>query len=103
MIVWYEQNCFFVLIYEELSSNDPQISHMIKNVLFKLINLIDKNSDIKIEMEQTERCRNDVYRLLADNMGKTFEVVEMLCDRNNWFTGSEAAEYGLIDTVIKKK
>ena len=59
-------------------------------------------SDIKIEMEQTERCRNDVYRLLADNMGKTFEEVEMLCDRNNWFIGQEAVELGIVDKVLTK-
>ena len=59
-------------------------------------------SDIKIEMEQTERCRNDVYRLLADNMGKTFEEVEMLCDRNNWFIGQEAVDLGIVDNVLTK-
>ena len=59
-------------------------------------------SDIKIEMEQTERCRNDVYQLLADNMGKTFEEVEMLCDRNNWFIGQEAVELGIVDKVLTK-
>lgn len=59
-------------------------------------------SDIKIEMEQTERCRNDVYRLLADNMGKTFEEVEMLCDRNNWFIGQEAVDLGIVDKVLVK-
>jgi hypothetical protein len=29
---------FFVLIYEELSSNDPQISFKIKEAIFSLIN-----------------------------------------------------------------
>lgn len=59
-------------------------------------------SDMKIEMEQTERCRNDVYKLLADNMGKTFEEVEVLCDRNNWFIGQEAVELGIVDKVLTK-
>ena len=59
-------------------------------------------SDMKIEMEQTERCRNDVYKLLADNMGKTFEEVEVLCDRNNWFIGQEAVDLGIVDKVLIK-
>lgn len=59
-------------------------------------------SDMKIEMEQTERCRNDVYKLLADNMGKTFEEVEVLCDRNNWFIGQEAVDLGIVDKVLTK-
>ena len=59
-------------------------------------------SDMKIEMEQTERCRNDVYKLLADNIGKTFEEVEVLCDRNNWFIGQEAVDLGIVDKVLTK-
>lgn len=34
---------FFVLIYEELSSNDPQISFKIKEAVFHLIDLIEKS------------------------------------------------------------
>lgn len=64
---------FFVLIYEELSSNDPQISHMIKNVLFKLINLIDKNNDVKIEIpkkiekENIELPKNNIVKNEKNN------------------------------------
>lgn len=36
---------FFVLIYEELSSNDPQISYKIKEAIFHLINLIEQAID----------------------------------------------------------
>lgn len=34
---------FFTLIYEELSSNDPQISFRIKDAVFYLVDLIDKS------------------------------------------------------------
>lgn len=60
-------------------------------------------SDMKIEMEQTLRCRNDVYSILAKNMGKTFEEVEQLCDRNNWFIGQEAIDLGICDSLLIKK
>lgn len=42
---------FFVLIYEELSSNDPQISFKIKEAIFHLIDLIEKSVE---EMEMAE-------------------------------------------------
>ena len=58
---------------------------------------------MKIEMEQTLRCRNDVYSILAKNMGKTFEEVEQLCDRNNWFIGQEAIDLGICDSLLIKK
>lgn len=60
-------------------------------------------SDMKIEMEQTLRCRNDVYTILANNIGKTFEEVETLCDRNNWFIGKEAIDLGICDSLLIKK
>ena len=59
-------------------------------------------SDMKIEFEQTERCKKDIYAILAENMGKTYEEVEALCDRNNWFIGQEAVELGIVDGVLVK-
>jgi ATP-dependent Clp protease protease subunit len=49
-------------------------------------------ADLEIELEQTRRCKNDVYKILADNNGHTFEEMEKLCDRNNWFIGQEAVD-----------
>jgi ATP-dependent Clp protease protease subunit len=60
-------------------------------------------SDMRIDLEVAERCRKDVYTLLAKNMGKTFEEVETLCDRNNWFVGQEAVELGIVDKVLEQQ
>lgn len=58
-------------------------------------------ADVRIEMEQTERCQKDVYQILADNTGHTFEEMEKLCDRDNWFIGDEAVNnLHIADTVI---
>jgi ATP-dependent Clp protease protease subunit len=59
-------------------------------------------ADLEIEIEQTRRCKNDVYKILADNTGKTFEEMESLCDRNNWFIGQEAVDLGIADKVLTK-
>jgi ATP-dependent Clp protease protease subunit len=59
-------------------------------------------SDLEIELEQTRRCKQDVYKILADNTGKTFEEMEQLCDRNNWFIGQEAVDLGIADKVLTK-
>jgi ATP-dependent Clp protease protease subunit len=59
--------------------------------------------DLEIELEQTRRCKNDVYKILADNTGKTVEEMEMLCDRNNWFIGQEAVDLGIADKVLQKE
>lgn len=59
-------------------------------------------ADIKIEMEQTLRCQDDLYKILANNTGKTVEEIDKLCDRDNWFIGSEAVELGIVDKVLIK-
>ena len=59
-------------------------------------------ADLEIEIEQTRRCKNDVYKILADNTGKSFEEMEALCDRNNWFIGQEAVDLGIADKVLTK-
>lgn len=59
--------------------------------------------DMEIELEQTKRCKEDLYRILADNCGKTFEEIERDCDRNYWLIGDEAVNYGIADSVLTKK
>ena len=57
-------------------------------------------SDMEIEFEQTKRCKQDVYEILAKNTGKSFEEMEKLCDRNNWFIGQEAVDLHIADRVL---
>lgn len=59
-------------------------------------------ADIKIEMEQTLRCQEDIYKILAENCGKSFEEIETLCDRDKWFIGKEAVDLGIADKVLIK-
>ncbi len=56
--------------------------------------------DIEIQVEQTKKCQKDVYSVLAKNLGKTYEEIETLCDRDNWFIGEEAVKLGIVDKVI---
>lgn len=59
--------------------------------------------DMRIEFEQTERCKKDIYEILAKNIGKTYEEIEALCDRNNWFIGQEAVDLGIADNIVETK
>ena len=60
-------------------------------------------ADMKIEIEQTERCKRDIYEILSKNTNKTIEEIEMLCDRDNWFIGQEAVDLGIADKVLIKE
>ena len=57
-------------------------------------------SDMEIEFEQTQRCKQDVYKILAKNTDRTFDEMEALCDRNNWFIGEEALDLRIADKVL---
>lgn len=57
-------------------------------------------ADIKIEMEQTLRCQEDVYKILAEKTNHSFEEIEQLCDRDRWYIGEEAVELGIADKVL---
>ena len=59
-------------------------------------------SDLEIELKQTERCKQDIYKILAENLNKPYEEIEKLCDRNNLFIGQEAVDLGIVDKVLCK-
>jgi ATP-dependent Clp protease protease subunit len=60
------------------------------------------SKDLEIELEQTLRCKKDIYEILSKNTGKPYEQIEKDCDRNFWLIGKEAVEYGLADKVLSK-
>jgi ATP-dependent Clp protease protease subunit len=60
-------------------------------------------SDIKIHSDHILRTRDTLNRILAENTGKSLEVIEKDTDRDNFLTASQALEYGLIDQVIEKR
>ncbi|MEZ5115753.1 MAG: ATP-dependent Clp protease proteolytic subunit [Candidatus Nanopelagicales bacterium] len=57
-------------------------------------------SDIKIQAEQMLFIKKRMAHLIAEHTGQDVETIEKDSDRDRWFTAEEAAEYGLIDTVI---
>jgi ATP-dependent Clp protease protease subunit len=59
-------------------------------------------SDMEIQWKEMKKCKTTLYNILSENTGKTFDEIEAACDRDNWFTASEAVDFGLIDKVIKK-
>lgn len=59
--------------------------------------------DVEIDFNMLMRCKDELYRILAENCGKSIEEMEALCDRDNWFIGQEAVELGIVDKVIYSK
>lgn len=60
-------------------------------------------SDLEISLKQTVEVKKDLYNILVDATGKSFEQIEKDSDRDYWMRSSEAKEYGIIDTVYDKR
>ena len=60
-------------------------------------------TDMAIHLKRLEVVKKRMNRILADNTGKPVEVVTADCERDNFMSAEEAAEYGLIDKVIEHR
>ena len=60
-------------------------------------------TDMAIHLRRLEIIKTRMNRILSENTGKSIEVVTADCERDNFMTAQEAAEYGLIDKVIDKR
>lgn len=60
-------------------------------------------TDMAIHLRRLEIIKKRMNQILSENTGKPIEVVTADCERDNFMTAQEAAEYGLIDKVIDKR
>ena len=59
-------------------------------------------SDIEITAREIQKLKKELYTIIADHSGQSFEKVERDSDRDYWMTAEEAKEYGMIDQVLVK-
>lgn len=60
-------------------------------------------SDIAIAAENILKLRKVLYKMLAENTGKSIEQIEKDADRNYWMSAGEAVKYGIADKIITKR
>jgi len=60
-------------------------------------------SDIEITAREIQKLKKELYEIIADHSGQSFEKVERDSDRDYWMTANEAAEYGMIDRVLLRQ
>ena len=61
-----------------------------------------QSRDIEITANQIVLLRKELYEILAERTGQTFEKIEADSDRDYWMKAEEAKAYGLIDEVLYK-
>lgn len=60
-------------------------------------------SDIEITARQIMKTKQELYEIISLHSGATIEKIEKDSDRDYWLTSTEAAEYGLIDEVLRRR
>ena len=60
-----------------------------------------KVTDMAIHVKRLEIIKARMNRIMAENTGKSIEVVTEACERDNFMTSQEALEFGLIDRVLE--
>ena len=60
-------------------------------------------SDMEINLREMLKLKKELYDIIANHSGQTYEWVEKASDRDYWMTSSEAKEYGMVDEVLERK
>lgn len=58
--------------------------------------------DFRIAAKEMEKCEDMLYRVLAEDMGREYDYVKKICDRDYWLTPEEAVQEGVIDAIIRR-
>lgn len=58
-------------------------------------------SDIEIQAREILRLKARLNKIMADNTGKTLEVIEHDTERDFYLTAEQAVDYGIVDQVLK--
>jgi ATP-dependent Clp protease protease subunit len=60
-------------------------------------------TDIEIHAREILRTREQLNRILAERTGQSLEKIAADTERDYFMTASDAAAYGLIDSVLEKR
>ncbi|GHA73284.1 ClpP family protease [Pontibacter akesuensis] len=60
-------------------------------------------SDIEITAREIMKLKKELYEILAQHSGKSYQDIYDNSDRDYWMRAEEAKEYGLIDEVLTRK
>ncbi len=59
-------------------------------------------SDIEITAREIQKLKKELYNIIAEHSGQSFDKVYADSDRDYWMTAMEAKDYGMIDQVLVK-
>ena len=60
-------------------------------------------SDMEIEAREINSLKKELYEIISDRSGQTFDKVAKDGDRDYWMSSQDAKKYGIIDDIISKR
>ena len=62
-----------------------------------------QSTDMEITLKQIQELRKDLYNILSNHTGKSFNKIQKDSDRDKWMRADEAKKYGIIDEILIRK
>ena len=60
-------------------------------------------SDVEIEAREMNLLKKELYEIISEKTGQTYDRVYKDGDRDYWMSSSDAKKYGMIDEIITKR
>lgn len=64
---------------------------------------VQQASDMEIEAKEINSLKKELYEIISDRSGQSFDRVSKDSDRDYWMTAIDAKKYGMIDEIITKR
>lgn len=59
-------------------------------------------SDMEINLREMLKLKKELYDIISEHSGQTYEWVEKASDRDYWMTSTEAKDFGMVDEVLQR-
>lgn len=60
-------------------------------------------SDVEIEAKEMNHLKKELYEIISDKTGQTYDKVYKDGDRDYWMSSQDAKKYGMIDEIVTKR
>jgi ATP-dependent Clp protease protease subunit len=64
---------------------------------------VQQASDMEIEAKEINSLKRELYEIISDRSGQSYDRVSKDGDRDYWMTANDAKKYGMIDEIITKR
>ncbi|MBA6155853.1 ATP-dependent Clp endopeptidase proteolytic subunit ClpP [Tenacibaculum sp. S7007] len=60
-------------------------------------------SDMEITVKEIGKLKTELYNIISEHSGQSFEKVQEDSDRDYWMKADEAKTYGMVDEILTRK